>query len=387
MSHHPIIVLADDLTGAAEIAAVAHAFGLRAAVLTGGSARRVKADVIVHDTDTRLLPADEAARRVRAVTLRVKRQPHAGFFKKTDSVLRGPVLAELEACAAALGRRRVLLVPCNPSLGRFIHDGRYFIAGRPLDRTIFAQDPHHPRKTASVVALLGEDGASPVVCLPPASRLPGSGVVIGEADSPADVTVWAGQVNGHTLPAGGADFFRAWLQTRRRRKSPARPVLSTGATLLLSGTATATTTPAHWLPGAALAFHGARPPAVSRITQLLGQKGFAAVLTDHTVARDRRAPAAITRGFVRLARQLHGNAAFRHLLIAGGATAGAILHELGWTKLQVLRVWSPGVVTLCPPGESGVTVTLKPGSYDWPDDLWAALAAGPHTRSPFESRP
>jgi len=58
-----IVVIADDVTGAAELAGVALARGLRAEVQTAfdpGS----NAEVVCVDTDTRLLPADEAAKRV-----------------------------------------------------------------------------------------------------------------------------------------------------------------------------------------------------------------------------------------------------------------------------------------------------------------------------------
>jgi uncharacterized protein YgbK (DUF1537 family) len=72
---------------------------------------------------------------------------------------------------------------------------------------------------------------------------------------------------------------------------------------------------------------------------------------------------------------LHAAGAFRHLLIAGGATAAAVLRGLGWSRLKVVRVWGPGVVTLQPLAAPGFAVTLKPGSYPWPSGIRRSLHA------------
>jgi uncharacterized protein YgbK (DUF1537 family) len=364
MSHRPSIVLADDLTGAAEIAAIAHQAGLSAVVLTRLPRRPCDADVIVFDTDTRLASPARAARRVRAWTARLAAQPHAGFFKKVDSVLRGPVLAELAACATSLGLRRTLLVPANPSLGRVIRDGHYSIEGTPLHETAFARDPHHPRTTSSVLALLGATAHPSVSCRSPGSRTPRTGIIVGESATADDIMHWAGAVNRPTLPAGGADFFRAWLQTRVRQLRPAPDYsLPPGGILLLHGT---TTGPVN---ARALAFRGRRAPAAGAVLAALRRHGAVAVAAAPATLHDPDAPAAVSRGFAGLASRLHAAGAFRHLLIAGGATAATVLRTLGWSALKVVRVWSPGVVTLQPAAAPGFAVTLKPGSYPWPANL------------------
>ena len=373
MSRLPLLVLADDLTGAAEIAAIAHLAGLRAVVTTTAPADLVDADVMIFDTDTRLLSPAAAARRVRVVLSQLKKVRHAGLFKKTDSVLRGPVLAELAACASALGLRRTLLVPCNPSLGRVIREGRYFVGGKPLDATAFALDPHHPRFTSEVLPLLGAKKGSRIQCLPPSSLLPRTGTIVGEADSPADVSVWAGQVDLHTLPAGGADFFRVWLQSRRSYRVPSDSYrLPAGAALLINGTIAAPE-PISPFPAELTGVSARKPAAVLRLAALvrplLLERGFAGVTTQGPVVRKTLVSAALTRTFVDLARELHGTRSFQHLLIAGGATAAAILRELAWTRFEVVHVWGPGVVTLQPTAAPGFAVTLKPGSYPWPASL------------------
>jgi uncharacterized protein YgbK (DUF1537 family) len=362
MARRPLIVLADDLTGAAEVAAIAHRVGLRAVVFTQKPRGPVDADLLIFDTDTRLATPAQAARRVRALIACLP--PHAGLFKKTDSVLRGPVLAELAACSVALGFRRTLLVPANPSLGRVIHAGRYFIAGTPLEETTFARDPHHPRTTSVVLDLLGADRNFPASCAAAGGRLPSTGVFVGEAAAAAAIAHWARTVDRHTLAAGAADFFRAWLATRVTARPAARDYrLPDGAALLLHGS---TTAPAC---SRLLLFRGCRPPAPDKVAARLRRHGAAAVATARSLSSNPRTPAAISRGFAGLARHLRDVGAFHHLLIAGGATAAAVLCALGWSGLKVVRVWAPGVVTLQPANAPGFAVTLKPGSYPWPASL------------------
>jgi uncharacterized protein YgbK (DUF1537 family) len=364
----PLIVLADDLTGAAEVAAIAHQAGLRAVVLTAPPDRAVDAEVLVFDTETRLVPPREATRRMKTVAERLKQMPHAGVFLKVDSVLRGPVLAQVTACAEALGRKRVLLVPANPSLGRTIRDGRYFVGGHPLHETAFGRDPHHPRTTDLVFELLGPARLPPVVCPARSVALPRTGVVVGETATAADVGRWAGRLDSSTLPAGAADFFRAWLKSHGRRvRAAARTSLPEGGALLLHGT---TSVPPN---RRTLLFKGLRPPASRSVRAAIEKLGATTVAASPSTLGDPDAPEAISAGFASLAQELHQTRTFNHLLIAGGATAEAVLHALDWPTLEVVRVWGPGVVTLRPVADPAFAVTLKPGSYPWPAAIRRAL--------------
>lgn len=360
MARGPIIVLADDLTGAAEVGALAHEAGLRVVIVTRVPRAPIDTDVLVLDTNTRLDPPGRAAARVKRRAARLRALPHSGVFKKTDSVLRGPVLAELSACAAAFGFTRTLLGAGNPSLGRTIRDGRCYVDGRPLDQTPFARDPHHPARSAETLELLRASGRADVFNCKTTDSLPRLGIIVAEHAGAADTARWVLEVNNDTLPAGGADFFRAWLGSRtppRRRPSAGRnPV---GPALLLHGT----TAP---LAGeSALRFSGLRPPSAKRVALVLGQRRAATVSATPLTLNDPLAPAQIAKGFAALALALREAEAFRHLLIAGGATAATVLSALGWNHLSVVRVWGPGVVSLQPDAEN-ITVTLKPGSYPWP---------------------
>jgi uncharacterized protein YgbK (DUF1537 family) len=364
MPRRPLIVLADDLTGAAEVAALAFQAGRSAVVVTRPPSAGDDADVLVFDSDTRLAKPSAAARRIRTSTARLKKLPHAGFFKKTDSVLRGPVLAELAACAKSLGRKRALLVAGNPSMKRVIRDGRLFVDGRPIHQTAFARDPHHPAATATVLELLHAEKHAGVVSRKPGERLPRSGIIVGDHHSVGNAAEWTRAVTRETLPAGAADFFHAWLQTTKPSPSSGHqisaPPAFAGTALLLHGTTAAPAT------RRLLRFNGLRAPATVRVAAALRHRGGAAVAATSLTLNDPLAPPVIAMNFARLARELRDAGAFRHLLIAGGATAASVLRALGWRRLEVIRVWAPGVVSLRPSAAPDFTVTLKPGSYPWP---------------------
>src|ERR1700752_2476946 len=104
-----MLVIADDLSGAVETAAV---LGLRRIVLGPGEAN----DAVV-DLDSRARSAAEAARRIRALSERPT-------FKKIDSQLRGNVAAELRALGGEL-----VVAPSLPIEGRIVRGGVLYVNG------------------------------------------------------------------------------------------------------------------------------------------------------------------------------------------------------------------------------------------------------------------
>ena len=120
-------VIADDLTGAAELAAIGWRHGLRAEVVRSGLPSGT-ADLVCVDTDSRASEPTEAAKRAAAAAKLLRAAGAKWIYKKVDSVLRGNVTAEVEAVMKQLKLERALLLPANPSLGRVIRDGEYFLA-------------------------------------------------------------------------------------------------------------------------------------------------------------------------------------------------------------------------------------------------------------------
>ena len=120
-----IAVIADDLSGAAELAGVARASGLSAEVQTQFTAD-TDADVVCVDTDTRSRSEVDAAHIVTKVSRQIAAARPDWIYKKCDSVLRGHVRVELRAFMAVFSLSRLLLIPANPSRGRVIRGGKYF---------------------------------------------------------------------------------------------------------------------------------------------------------------------------------------------------------------------------------------------------------------------
>ena len=149
-----IAVIADDITGAAEMAGIAHRLGLRVK-LTMQPESASDCDVLVIATDTRSMTEEEAAAGSARVAGALGAMPEVdSLFKKTDSALRGHVVAELEAILANTGYRKALYLPANPSKGRTIRDGVYYIGGKPLHETDFSFDPEFPAFSSRLIERL-----------------------------------------------------------------------------------------------------------------------------------------------------------------------------------------------------------------------------------------
>ena len=57
------------------------------------------------------------------------------------------------------------------------------------------------------------------------------------------------------------------------------------------------------------------------------------------------------------------------LFVEGGATAAALVRRLGWMRFRVCKEWATGVVSMNVVGKARPTVTIKPGSYAWSDEI------------------
>lgn len=152
----PIVVIADDLTGATDTGLQFSKFGLRTGVyfdlpLTPGTC-----DVIAITTESRSRPADDARRLVAHAGSRIGAWNTARVYKKIDSTMRGNVGAEVEALAGALDRRLVVLAPAFPASGRTVRNGRLFVNGVPLAESEFGTDPLSPQRHSRIGAILAE---------------------------------------------------------------------------------------------------------------------------------------------------------------------------------------------------------------------------------------
>ncbi len=394
-----ICVIADDLTGAAELGAVGLRHGLRTEVIMlGPNFTKTKTashaddalllglgstDLLCFDTDSRTCEPTEAGRRAAVAARLAMRMKPALIYKKTDSVLRGPVAAEIKAIMAALGKKRAVLVPANPTRGRVITGGKYYVSGKPIHLTEFASDPLHPRKSSDVRDLIKPRRALPMHVCRPGKALPQAGLIIGEAGTLSDLHVWTGALTTATLPAGGADFFSAILSASGYKlRAKSRTGRATGAKLFVCGTysesARSFIAKARHLGLPILSLLNEGKPRLRLAPDKLEALATKAVqeLRAHCqvilcigepMLRSRGAPKRLLAHLTTTAARVLERLRVGHICIEGGATAAALLGKLGWEHLIVVAEVAPGVVTLRPRDAHGCLVTIKPGTYSWPD--------------------
>lgn len=171
----PILVVADDLTGANATAAGLARAGLRAVTVTSGQRAEVVAefasrfDAVVVSTDSRHSTPAEAAERVRAAVR--AGWPARLVCHRIDSTLRGNVGASTAAAlteVAELSGRRVvaLCAPAHPLAGRQTVGGTQLLGGLRLEETEVARDPRSPITHSEVAAAFAGHGDLHVASLP-----------------------------------------------------------------------------------------------------------------------------------------------------------------------------------------------------------------------------
>ena len=124
-----IVVIADDFTGAAELAGISLRYGLSVTVYLDNVVD-ADTDVVIISTDSRSMQKAAAVYcTAEAVETLMKYQPTL-LYKKIDSVLRGYVMEELKVQMELTEKKKIFILPSNPSLGRTISDGEYFVQGK-----------------------------------------------------------------------------------------------------------------------------------------------------------------------------------------------------------------------------------------------------------------
>lgn len=132
-----LVVVADDLTGAADTGAQFARGGRRVLVRFAPGALPV-ADVAVLSTNSRYLNKKAAAAAVRAAVEELSRAAAPRWiYKKVDSTLRGHPAAELDAVSQTWPSEPVLVAPAFPAQGRTVRNGRLWVGGVALEESEF----------------------------------------------------------------------------------------------------------------------------------------------------------------------------------------------------------------------------------------------------------
>ena len=364
-----MIVIADDITGAAEIAGIAFSKGQQVRLVCGGEeggCGTATYGTTVIATDTRSMTETEAIEETRRIASPYWGEVGGGLlFKKTDSALRGHVVAELSTLMQVTGYKRAVYLPANPSKGRIIKDGVYYIKevrgerlevrDVPISETAFSYDPEFPAKTSVLKERFPDAEAK--------------GIIMPDAENEEDIQqVIAAYDDGKTIFAGAADLFSALLSLSNNPTSSTSTTSNTSvtsqSTLILCGS-TQSKPLELGIPIAPMprkVYDGNHDISLWDTSAYIGSHSL--ILTiPYTHRTGKEAAVHLRTVMAQKTMELVAQHRPDHLIIEGGATAWATLKTLGWTQFDIVGQIAPGIVQMC--ADNGTLVTLKPGSYPW----------------------
>lgn len=380
-----VAIIADDFTGAAEVAGICMRQGVSVSLMLDipdvESIQKVKSDVLVLAEDTRSATMEGAQKVSRLLAENLLAAGVTQVVKKIDSVMRGWVLAEMNVIAEVLGKKTLLIQPANTDTNRSIRNGLYYVGDTLLAETAFKEDPEFPAKTSSVKELLQIRNASATSSKP---------YLIPDAQDNADLQESVNLCHEDVLPGGSAAFWKVYL-----------------ADLVASGKiASHTVTPSLPEPFVlqdSLVITGSAHQNSRTTSAQMAQRGFPMIEMPDILCQEakphdldiiawvnacveawerehrlwirispnlvtfpscaERLRYRMTEAVYYILQQIHPS----QILIEGGATACSILARIGWSSFTPVKEWAPGVVQIQLNTPPHCYITLKPGSYTWPE--------------------
>jgi D-threonate/D-erythronate kinase len=346
-----IAIIADDLTSACDGAAPFRAAGCPAYVVFDPPRRGpLPSGVTAVDTDSRSKSAAPAARRAAAATLALAAADV--LFKTVDSTLRGHIATEIDAVLAVSSKRTAVLAPAFPAQGRTTEHGVQHLAGQPVDRTWFAQDPGHPVRCADLLFLF--PGAVPVIpghapagggkLAELARRIDAARYAVADATSDTDLDQLTAAVPiGQVLWAGSPGLAAALARRLGPREpAPMQNVSARRVLFVIGSLHPASQEQLAWICSAraATAVSVLNGEAAERAEQRLARQA-AVVLHGPTdqAAAGLPVPAMLAEVTARLAEAR----AFDALVITGGETARTVLLACGARGLELAGELEPGI--------------------------------------------
>ncbi|SKA36130.1 Uncharacterized conserved protein YgbK, DUF1537 family [Enhydrobacter aerosaccus] len=407
-------VVADDLTGGLETAAMLIAAGIDCAFVTDPDLVANVGDVpaIVVAQKTRVIPADDAVARIekaaQALLARGARQLFFKYCATFDSTDRGNIGPVADMLMQLTGADYTAFCPASPSLHRTVYNGHLFLGTELISDSPKRNDPLTPmtdpdlvrvlqRQTSTRVGLL----AHPLICAGLAhleraiASATGQGIryFITDAIYERDLDVLAALTSDWKLMTGNATIVQHYPAIwRAQGLIPATgnrvglPAVDGGGVVLAGSCAERTL---EQLAD----FEKCRP--VLRMNLLAVDDVESAVGSALDWARPRleAGPVAISTSespeVVKLVQERHGrkgaaelaetilgrlalslrDAGVRRFVVAGGETSGAIVDHLDIRSLRVGPYGGPGIGTAATDGADPIALCLKSGKLG-PVDLF-----------------
>jgi 3-dehydrotetronate 4-kinase len=406
--------VADDFTGATDVAAALAQAGLDTALLLRGEAgsEQDDAEAIVVALKIRSAPADEAvagasyvARNLLAAGCERIFFKYCSTFDSTDAGNIGPVS---DALLDLTGAGTMIVCPAVPAYDRTIYQGHLFVGSSLLSDTPMRNHPLTPMTDSSLVRLLGRQAKARVGLLPlrtvragpqsvraalGAAHGAGCPFMVADALCDADLDIIAAACIDSPLASGAAGLAASIGRAlaapggagQRARPAPRVP----GYAAIVSGSASAQTRRQveHFARhGATYVVDPAREDTEGGLERAVSaavgwaapRLGQAPVLIAADTRPERIAALQERLGVLQasaLVETLLAEIAFalvemgvRKLLVAGGETSGAVASRLGLRRLRVGPLMAPGVPWNFAPGP--MAIGLKSGNFG-PDDLFS----------------
>ena len=394
-----IVILADDLSGAADCAMACHRAGMAAQVRLNPQAAGAPAEALALDLDSRPLTPGEALDRTMGAWDQVFQ---GALYRKIDSTLRGHVALEIAATLQIAGPEAFALVcPAYPATGRTMRGGAVFVNGEPLaDTEIWRLAGQGSTRLETLLADAGLQPASlalDVVRGPDlaarieAAREQGAGAIVCDAETEGDLealvaaalptpgVVWVGS-GGLTIPLAKA-------LCPGPAPAPEPVTRRAGPTLVAVGSASSVSreqlsvlardprvltlfvSPDVLLEGPE--GPGWRP-ASRALVAAVGKPGkdVVAIAIDPAAPIDPGVGPVLAAGLGALAGRQLGR--FGGLVATGGETARALLNAAGVHCLDIRREIEPGVVLS---RAGALPVVTKSGAFGHEDSLVRAVEA------------
>ncbi|MGH8618562.1 MAG: 3-oxo-tetronate kinase [Burkholderiales bacterium] len=414
-------VIADDFTGATDVASMLVAAGMRTVQTIGvpADAALVRdADAVVVALKSRTIPAAEAVHQSLDALAWLRQAGATRFYFKYcstfDSTAAGNIGPVADALLDALGTDFTIACPAFPENGRTIYQGHLFVGDVLLSDSPMRHHPLTPMTDANLVRVLAAQTQRKVGLVPFSTvtqgaaaigaafaRLRGEGITYAVVDALANRDLLAiGEACGAlplvTAGSGVAlglpqNFIRA-KQMQSRADASRLPDVG-GKVAVLAGSCSAATRaqiavmarshatvaidplagadPAALAHGALavvasaleagrpfLIYSSAAPEQIAEVQRRLGQDR-AATLVEDTLALAARE--LVARGV-------------RRLVVAGGETSGAVVKALGVQALAIGPTIDPGVPWTLSLGEPRLKLALKSGNFGGTDFFEKALS-------------
>lgn len=410
--------VADDFTGAVDLAGNFAARGLNAVVITepDSALHELPSDTeaVIIALKTRTADPDSAVRQTvdafRRLAEAGARQLYFKYCSTFDSTERGNIGPVIDAMLAELDLTTTIVVPSFPGNGRTVRDGQLSVWGELLEHSSMRHHPLTPMTESDVRLLLSRQAKTPVGFVGLATVRDGTEAVLAALDSvsspsavvvdavtDADLATIAAAAAGLRFVTGGSGLALGTPMPERRAAEAPRLAALAGHRVILCGSASKRTQeqvqaakeagllslqidPRAGTEQTASIVRWAREswaerPDVPVLVYATGSPDDLAIgdASAHADAADR-----IERTLAEAAAALIEAGAVE-VISAGGETSGRIVTELGITSLKLGQPICPGVSWARATTAEGHTINLalKSGNFGSAEffiEAWDELA-------------